>query len=52
MNEVFLEKPSQLKAVNEFNTCIITAAGVIKIIIKDPLLSVLEEDANITHPAG
>jgi hypothetical protein len=47
-----LEGTSQFDAVQEGNSSIITAAGAIKTIIKDPLFSVLEEDSSKTHATG
>jgi len=48
----FIKDTSQFNAVEEDNSSIITAAGAIKIIIKDPLFSILEEDSNKTHSTG
>ena len=48
--EDFLEKEtSQFDAVEEDNSCIVTAARAIKIIIEDPLFSILKEDPSKTH---
>ncbi len=43
---------SQLDAVNEGDSSIITAASAIITIIKDSLFSILKEDLNETHSAG
>jgi len=47
-----MREASQFNTVEERNSSIITAAGAIKIIIKDPLFSILEEDSNKTHSTG
>jgi hypothetical protein len=50
----FYEKETDLyfDAVNESDSSMTTAADAIKIIIEDPLFSVLEEDSNKTRPTG
>ena len=46
----FLGKETlQFDAVEEYNASIITAADVIKVIIEDPLFSILEEDPDKTR---
>jgi len=47
-----MRETSKFNAVYKGNSSIITTAGAIKIIIKDPLLSILEEDSNKTHSTG
>ena len=48
----FYEKETNLyfNAVNESDSSMTTAADAIKIIIEDPLFSVLEEDSSETRP--
>jgi hypothetical protein len=41
----------QCNAVQKGDAGIITTAGTIKTIIEDPLLSILEEDPNVTQSA-
>jgi hypothetical protein len=51
-SRIFGKETSQFDAVKECDSGIITAGGTIKIVIKDPLFSILEENANIAHPPG
>ena len=48
---LFQKGLSQFGAVKEGNTGIVTAAGAIIAIIKDPLFPILEEDLGKTHSA-
>ena len=45
-----LEGKSQFDAVHKDDSGVITTGDAVKIIVKDPLFSVLEEDPNVAHP--
>ncbi len=48
----FQEGTSQLDAVQEDDSSIVTAARAVITIIEDPLLSILKENLHKTHSAG
>jgi len=56
--ELLIREPETLKkgdlyfnAVDDGDSRIIAAAGAVKVVVKDPLFAILEENSSITHPS-